>query len=198
MIPNCAVYFETPRYIGHKRKQLKMHTASQPHTITLLATVHIATTMILTNEPMVTMSANGDTRTVTFAFAAGQQVTAMVKAGQLRHLMVTLRAGCQPSLRALEDAREAQFEVPMFAEFGLTSYVAVPSSKHLLGDKPVLLSAWQLVGDRSEFLADMLTSLVDVDLAQALPAATTNHIGVVSALIAAYRQANAEALGATA
>ena len=164
-----------------------MHTSKQVHQISLLATVHIATTMVLTNEPKVSVSDDGDLRTVTFAFAAGQQATMMVKAGRLHVLTLTLRAGCQPSIRGLENALAARFEVPLFADYGLTSYEAVGNTGQPLRAAPILLRTLQIIGDRSKFLADLLEHLADVDITKKGVDDTTNHIGVVSAMIAQYR-----------
>jgi len=132
------------------------------HNIPLSATVHLAKTMLTTQQPLVTMSDSSDGRTLRFMFASSQQIIGVVRDARLIDLQVTLKAGMQPSIKALEDALQAKYEVPLFDARLATLYQAASYAEQTLMDDPAPLQVMINFGGHSKMLGEVLNELVRI------------------------------------
>ena len=132
------------------------------HEIGLLATVHLATTLWLSNESQVVMKEQDCGRSISCNFAAGQQIVLMVKDFHLKTLAVALRQNVERSVSVYQAAVEAGYKLPELNARGLTNYAAITPDKYSLERAPMMITSLGLMGDRSKLLAETVTSLMSV------------------------------------
>jgi hypothetical protein len=134
------------------------------HSVTLAQATNLATTMLMFQQSIVTVEKNGRKWKVLFWFDDAQQIACILDGDVLIGMNVTLRAGLQPSIKALEDVYEAENgqPIPMFKDDGLTHYDVASLSDHSV----------QLAGmsDLSYLLDDILCTLSEVSVGSTDPA----------------------------
>jgi|GEM_PF-3048048 len=86
----------------------------------------------------------------------------VVRDARLIDLQVTLKAGMQPSIKALEDALQAKYEVPLFDARLATLYQAASYAEQTLMDDPAPLQVMINFGGHSKMLGEVLNELVRI------------------------------------
>jgi hypothetical protein len=144
--------------------------AETTHDVTLAVGSHLATTMIMFQESIVTVEEEGRRLKVRIWFDDDQQIVCTLDDSVLIRMTVTLRAGRQPSIKALEDVYEAENHrpIPMFKDDGPTHYDVASLSNY----------AVQLAGmsDLSDLLDDILFTLSGVSVGSTDPANLYDYI----------------------
>jgi hypothetical protein len=94
------------------------------HSVTLAQGSDLAAMMLMAQESIISLEEDGLQRKVRFWFDDDQQIVCTLYDYVLIGVTVTLCAGKQPSIKALEDVHEAATDqsIPIFQADGLTHY----------------------------------------------------------------------------
>lgn len=109
------------------------------HKTALPTAMLMSAIMLQTDQSRITLVKKDTKRMITCAFASKQQIFFVTKANQLMQLELTLQAGRQLSVKALEDASEIDSTVPIFHKRSPTTYEA-HSRSGPLADRPVMFA----------------------------------------------------------
>lgn len=128
--------------------------------------------MLRRSEPSVTIKRDGPQTLIELLFVAQQKISVVVQNGRLSVLTVTLQAGQQASIAALEDAQEVDQSVRIFDEYVPTTYETLMLGEGALVEAPMHLRLWALKGGLDQAVSEMIRCLS----ASALVAdGSTNH-----------------------